>query len=249
VPPIPFYGYMEFVCTPSIFRNTTKSFCSWLRENHVEVRSSLTACHHVNYKLISISSIVIQHLQAKFALAANSIVVYYYFDFKTTSKQKVNSCLSSLLGQICNNLPRIPSSIERAYSRNTEGASHCTTDELKALLFEALAEFEQLYIVIDALDECSSPDRESLLIALSDMKNAGLNNLHLLVTSRQEQDIDEGIRPLLSGSAIRLQGAELDRDIQKHVQWQLTVDPRLNKWSSVIKLEIEQSLAKGANGM
>jgi hypothetical protein len=178
----------------------------------------------------------------------NSVVIYYYLNFSNSAKQELGSCLSSLLAQICRKIPRIPSAVEQAWSSNAYGTSRCPSHELKALLLEAVAVLEHTYIVIDALDECSSDDSESLLELLSDLKNTTCNNLHLLVISRQERDIDEVIRPLLSGMSIQLYGPGLNLDIQSHIKWRLAADSKLRKWSNDVKKEIEERLMEGANG-
>jgi len=110
--------------------------------------------------------------------------------------------------------------------------------------------FDDVSIVIDALDECPKDgERGELLDAISDIKSRLMDNFHTLVTSRREPDIEAVLLPLVTTPAISLQGSHVDMDIQAHISHQLATDPKLKKWSPEIKLEIEHALTTGANGM
>jgi hypothetical protein len=118
------------------------------------------------------------------------------------------------------------------------------------MLASFVDDFDNAFIVIDALDECPKDgERSELLAALSDIKPRSMDNFHLLVTSRREPDIEATLSPLLTTPAISLQGSHVDLDIQSHISHQLATDPKLKKWSPDIKEEIEQALRAGANGM
>lgn len=48
-----------------------------------------------------------------------------------------------------------------------------------------------MYLVLDALDECIT--RSTLLKGLEEMDHWDLPNLHILVTSREETDIEDSL--------------------------------------------------------
>lgn len=118
------------------------------------------------------------------------------------------------------------------------------------MLFKGAERFDDIFIILDALDECpKSGEREQLLVALADIMPRSYGNLHVLVTSQQEPDTEEGLLPSLTHPAILVHDSGLDLDIKTYIAWQLATDPRLKKWSGEIKPEIENSLTAGANGM
>jgi len=64
-----------------------------------------------------------------------------------------------------------------------------------------LAVAPSLYIVIDALDECSErEDQHGLFALLARIHSWNIDKLHILATSRQQVDIDEGLQTLRTGT-------------------------------------------------
>ena len=122
--------------------------------------------------------------------------------------------------------------------------------ELKTLLSLLVRDLEDVFIVIDALDECPKGyERGELLQLIRDIKSWSLPNLHLLSTSRQEPDIEDELTPLLTSAAIPIQGSEVESDIKLYIASELATDSKLRKWPSNIRVEIANTLAAGANGM
>lgn len=105
---------------------------------------------------------------------------------------------------------------------------------------------EAVYIVADALDECI--EREELLLVLSEMADMKSQNLHILVTSRQERDILEGLETVVTGT-IGLEGSKIDKDIAVHVHSQVIQHPKLKRWPDSVKSNIEETLVAKAQGM
>lgn len=177
-------------------------------------------------------------------------MAYFFFDFKATAKQEAFSCLSSIIGQLCNQATSVPILVKKAYARCHGGHSHPSMSELQQMLSEIIKEFSQVFIVIDALDECDiNNERHDILTALSELKTSNLTPLHMLVTSRPYTDIENAILPHLSQPALQLQGEYIDSDIRSHILWQLATDSRLKRWPKDVKTEIQESLIHGANGM
>ena len=197
-----------------------------------------------------ISSIVIQDLQLQCNSQPHTALAYFYFDFNTTAKQELSHCLSSILAQLCSQIKSLPDQVSKLHERYSRGKHQASVDEVKEMLFSAVESFADVFIVLDALDECSkNGEREQLLATLSEMMSQSCGNLHILVTSRREPDIEKGLVLLLTHPAISVHGSELDLDIKKYISWQLATDLRLKKWPAEIKAEIENSLTAGANGM
>ena len=115
-----------------------------------------------------------------------------------------------------------------------------------AALRDIVQTFRHTYIVIDALDECS--EREELLILIDEIIDWKLDTLHILATSRKEQDIDDCLSSRISDE-IDIQSTLVDADIRIHVREKLQNDPRLKKWSADAQEEIETAVVDGAHGM
>ncbi|MCJ1264868.1 hypothetical protein MMC22_004743 [Lobaria immixta] len=125
-------------------------------------------------------------------------------------------------------------------------------DAIKVEL-QSLTASGQIFLVIDALDECPIGDqgesRAKVLALLTELSGWALPNLHVLVTSRKEQDNDKALASLLSFPSISIQTDQVQPDVRKYVKSQLANDLELKKWSSLIKEEIEKTLTEQAHGM
>lgn len=102
------------------------------------------------------------------------------------------------------------------------------------------------YTILDALDECT--EREDLLDTPLELAGHGINNLHILLTSRPEREIKDTLEEIATGRVL-LQSAKVDKDIGIHVRKRLNIDRKLKQWPDSIKKDIEVSLVKGAQGM
>lgn len=177
-------------------------------------------------------------------------LIYFYFDFSDPEKQKASNFLSSLVGQLCSKVVDIPGQLKALHKGCGDGQQRPAVRELTSIFSSMTREFEDIFIVIDALDECpKNGDREDVLKMISEFKLWPSSNLHLLVTSRHELDIERVLSPLLTHPAIPIQGSQVESDINLYIAHELATDSDLMKWPSDVKSEIEEALTARANGM
>jgi hypothetical protein len=171
------------------------------------------------------------------------------------SKQSPHKCFSSLVCQLCSQSEEVPSQLEDLYERCAQGQSPPTMQDLTSIIdsFTALTDVEDIYIVLDALDECPKLDvedqRAELLDAIDTVQSIAHSNIHLLVTSRKEIGIQVCLTPRLTVPALSIQDAGVTADIRTYIRSQLASDPKLNSWSEDVKRDIERALSEGAGGM
>ena len=113
-------------------------------------------------------------------------------------------------------------------------------------LQDILGGFPQVFIILDALDECK--EREELLGIIEGIINWKLKKLHILATSRMEREIEETLEPLATRQ-ICIQSAIINADIQTYIGKRLQNDSKLRKWPASVQAEIEKTLMDGADGM
>ena len=106
--------------------------------------------------------------------------------------------------------------------------------------------FDDVYILLDALDECT--DRADLLRFIEQLVDWKISGLHVLATSRKENDINTCLGSLMIYQ-LCIQDDCVDADIRIHVMKKLSDDPKLRKWPIKVQNEIEDALMKGAKGM
>lgn len=114
------------------------------------------------------------------------------------------------------------------------------------LLQQMVKTFNRTYILLDALDECT--DRKALLEFIKAVMDWNIDSLHLLATSRKENDITKSLEPSVT-CQLCVQSALVDADIRMYVLEKLSNDPVLKRWPFDVQKEIEDALTKGANGM
>lgn len=154
--------------------------------------------------------------------------------------------MSSLLGQLCNQRPELPVCVKSLFDRHNAGEHQPREKDLRAALTSVIELFPQVYLALDALDECT--EREELMEFLDELLSSNIRGLHLLSTSRQEGDIEIGFcdhQPVKVG----LEEEQVNGDIKLHIRSKLTRDLRLKRLAEPIKAEIEVALLDGAKGM
>jgi hypothetical protein len=127
-----------------------------------------------------------------------------------------------------------------------DGHQEPTLDDLENTLQRILDGFSSTFIVLDALDECI--EREKLLnwiqtVILKKDINLGL---HLIVTSRQEKEIEDKFK---SYHYLDLVEEAENHDLVAYLDYQLQNDFDLQKWNSDTQEQIKSTLIKQADGM
>ena len=117
--------------------------------------------------------------------------------------------------------------------------------QLENVLRDIFDRFAHAYIVIDALDECT--DREKTLNwaqkLITDAKRKAAN-LHIVITSRQERDIDE-IFAALDPDSMDVGKANTE-DIAKYLK--LHMESKFAKYDENIQAKIKAEMEEHAEG-
>ena len=126
------------------------------------------------------------------------------------------------------------------------GHQEPTLDDLQKTLQRIVDGFSSTFIILDALDECA--EREKLLnwiqcFILGKEINLGL---HLIVTSRPEQEIMDKFKCC---HCLDLVEESENHDIMAYLDYQLQNDSDLHKWNSDTQKQVKLTLMKQADGM
>lgn len=156
--------------------------------------------------------------------------------------------MRSLVLQCAVQLSSALQDVEQLYHQCNDGAQQPGDDQVRLLLYALIkgANQEQVYIVLDALDECR--DQDKLCNFLEELVASPQHELCVLTTSRAVKNIDSSLRPI-ANHAIDIQSGTVDLDIDAFVRSQLETDRKLRKWPTSVKDEIATELLKKADGM
>jgi len=177
-------------------------------------------------------------------------VLYFYFDFNDIEKQGQEKMIRSLILQLSSQCGSTPQDLEALYSSCMNGGRQPTHDMLLAALHQMIESFEETFVILDALDECS--ERQELLEDIEEINRWTDVNLHILSTSRREKDIEERMEPLAyDRGKMSIDSVRVNDDIRAYVHERLRADPGLKRWRKEpkVQLEIENTLMDKADGM
>jgi Cdc6-like AAA superfamily ATPase len=177
-------------------------------------------------------------------------IAYFYFDFNDQDKQVPELMVRSLISQFSQQCDKVPETLETLFSSCENKQRHPSLDDFLEVLQDIIQGFPRSYIILDALDECTN--RDELMDILKSMVEWRLEKLHILVTSRQERDIESSLKDFVDEqSIICLQSKSVDKDIHTYIRQRLSHDKNLEKWQKdhSIRQEIEEALIQGAHGM
>jgi hypothetical protein len=172
--------------------------------------------------------------------------MYFYFDFNDKEKQKVENLLRSLIAQLSSQRTRPSKALAKLYTESCDGKEPAKFHDLWDILEEMFSECGHIYILLDALDECA--ERSLLLKWLHEIFKQHFGQLHLLVLSRKERDIEEALIDM-GVHAISIANADVDFDIRIFIEDQLANRVGLSKRPMDVKAEITEALMKNAKGM
>jgi hypothetical protein len=197
-----------------------------------------------------LSSTIIEHLLERCQDDSGMVTAYFYFDFNDAQKQDPEMMLCSLLRQLLQRSVTIPKDVDALFSSCDNGRRRPSVHALLEATQQAAQDFTQVYVVLDALDECTQ--RSELMDVLGLVAGWRLDSLHLLMTSRKERGIESALENYVDErDTVCLQRDVVDQDIQRYVRQRLRDDKGLAKWNkdAAIRQEIEAALMRGAQGM
>ena len=197
----------------------------------------------INFSLYS--SAIVHELLQRF----NSATAYFFFDGRDSQKdfQLHDKLIRSLIWQFslkCEG--RVPKVLVNLYAHCGNGHQEPTLDNLQNVLQRILHGFSSTFIILDALDECV--EREKLLDWIQTFvlqKDTDLG-LHLIVTSRPEQEIEQKFK---SYHYLDLAEESVNHDLVAYVDYQLQNDSDLQKWDFETQEQIKLRLMEQADGM
>ncbi|KAL6808739.1 pfs domain-containing protein [Trichoderma camerunense] len=183
-------------------------------------------------------------------------VLYFFFDFTNSNKQLFGKALSSLVLQLYCKNENTQKPLDSLYDSSGKGTTQPSADGLFATFETMLQHAGEIYVILDALDECQ-PRKEypngGLLTLIEALVISQQTNIHLLVTSRPEQDIASSIQSWArKQDIVPVQRGRVADDIVAYVKARVRNNKGpLKRWNErpEVQDEIETILSKKANGM
>jgi hypothetical protein len=178
----------------------------------------------------------------------SSAFAYFFFDGRDGQKesQTVGSLIRSLIVQFAAQYGGIPATLAKLYQSCHDGKSQPSVQSLQSVLLTILESFDDVFIVLDALDECTK--RNDVLKWIKEMTFWRKGKLHLLATSRPEEDIAKHLR-LLDPDHVYLKQDLITCDVKRYIDCILDGEDGFDRWDDEIKADIKSKLLDSAGGM
>jgi hypothetical protein len=173
---------------------------------------------------------------------------YFFFDGRDGQKgsQTVESLVRSLIRQFSAAHGDIPAALAKLYHSCHDGGSQPSVESLQSTLLLVLEAFGEVYIVLDALDECA--ERKDLLKWIKAMTSWRKGKLHLLATSRPEATIAKILRSL-DPRHVHMEPKLITGDIERYIHSSIDEEEAFERWDDKVKMTIKSALLKRAVGM
>jgi hypothetical protein len=198
------------------------------------------------------SSAIIQDIDTMRKAGLASLAIFY-FDSKDDQKKDLRGLLSSLLVQLCHQSDTHCDIISDFYLEHSNGVQHPSNNALVGCLKDLLrAGQAPVYLILDALEECSSasplPSPREVLQLLEDLINSQFPYLHVCVTSRPEEDIRAVLTPLVFRSISLHDESGHMGDIDNYIKFVINTDPMMRRWKLYDKKWANKVLMEHADG-
>ncbi|KAI0301911.1 hypothetical protein B0F90DRAFT_1667745 [Multifurca ochricompacta] len=195
-----------------------------------------------------LAAIVIEWARNALISGKRPAVAFFYCEHDNPKKHDPRSLLATLLHQVLRQLtigPRDDLDLD-ALSATQSLDKLCTS--LKAAC-ACLERIMPVFLVVDALDECSTTTRKRLLPLLISLGR----DVRLLLTSRKEGDIGNALR---NTPSISITAEDVKGDIHEYVSRKIRLahdedfsDESLEVGDAALLEEVSRTLIEGANGM
>ena len=172
---------------------------------------------------------------------------YFFFDSRDAqvSLQSYDGLLRSITYQLCVCLDTLPGILVTTYKKCGSGANLPSRAAVQQICQTVLQHLPEAFVIIDALDECNEIGQVASW--LKKLLSTGEGGLHVLMTSRDKQDITSHL------SKIPQQVIHVDdftsQDIELYINSKMQDYLQITLWNQKIQTDIRESLLAGAGGM
>ncbi|PBK65274.1 hypothetical protein ARMSODRAFT_961280 [Armillaria solidipes] len=198
-------------------------------------------------------SSVIDYLERNLKRAGENIVLFAFADFQDARSTDVVVLLRTLLAQLLDHckpedfvedpdFAELEKTMQRHHADRPKFLQY-----IVELLGRASAPWKRVFIVLDALDECTRENRGECIAAIHKLASGG-SKISVLVTSRGEQDIVDILDSVPTISLVD-ETERVKNDIQRFIKEKMKTRPALARLREPVRTHISLTLLDKANGM
>jgi hypothetical protein len=171
-----------------------------------------------------------------------SCVAFLYCSYRRRQEQSAEALLAMLLRQLAEQCASIPESMKTLYTSHVEKKTRPSPEEIFKALSIVTGSQGRVFLVVDALDECSDETRRELLAKLQELQTK--SKASLLITSRRIDDIE---RQFAGDPQLEIRASE--EDVEKYIDKQLVKLSECVRENAILKEKIKKCIAETVDGM
>ena len=188
-------------------------------------------------------SLVIDHLKDAISMRKAGLA-HFYFNYQDRRKQSAELVLASLLRQLAMLKTELPTPILELRRKMESQQRDFQQHDLEQAILFMCADFDQIFIVIDALDECDNDYRKDLLLVLARLKKN--SSVRICLTSRPHTG-QEIARKL--GAPLRVEIGATDSDLKVYLSSKIDDSDNIDIIDEEFKEEIISKVIQAAQKM
>lgn len=201
-------------------------------------------------KTVLASAIIDKARRMVASSGGTSALAYFYCDYKDTQTLEASNILSSLVAQLSGYNEESMAILLEQYQTFHKPGRQTTLEEapsLVDLLQHMSTTFEEVYLIVDGLDECG----HNTLEVLTELNKLGVveeSNISTLFLSRHELDIEHALLPRYRHVSIAARNTDLKMFVYAQMD-RRTLEGRLIIDVKIVKDKIIDKLVHNADGM
>ena len=215
----------------------TKEFVEWISGT----RTHLWCSGAPGIGKTVISSFIIDHLYQDFANNKNVAVVFLYCNYKDSDRQTTRNMMASILHQLSLQATPAVKELVAMYEKHKHRGSQPSLPEVLVSLRSISNCFQNIFVVVDALDEYASDSLDELLEDIQTFSPQA----KCFLTSRPNLYVDMNDTFHLT---IRADVADIEGYLSSSIAHSITLANLVRK-EPTLKTQIVESIVEKANGM
>jgi ankyrin repeat protein len=194
-----------------------------------------------------IASFLVEQFQKKLGNTPNMILAYHFCDNKNNKTNTATAILRGLLVQIFQQCPEMFRHIQRHFDLKGPDLFD-DFEHLWQITLAILKDYKQgeIYLLVDALDECDEDSRNRFLKSIRRMPQQDVN-VRTLITCRPEDDIEEIFRDSPNSLYIKLE--DINSDLARYMDVRVRELVERKQWTEKEERMIKDALLANAKGI
>ncbi|UPL02804.1 hypothetical protein LCI18_013738 [Fusarium solani-melongenae] len=218
----------------------SKDFLGWLATKH----QTLFCPGIPGAGKTILTSIVVDFLDSRFDSDSDIGIAYIYCNFRRQHEQKIGDLLASVLKQLTQCRSSLPDSVKNLYDRHKTKRTRPSLNEILGLLQSVAAIYSRVFIIVDALDECSASDgcRTRFLSELFNLQ--ARHRINIFATSRFIPEIMDRFE-----TSISMEIRATPDDVARYLQGHIGQLPSFVQRDRQLQEEIMTGISEAVDGM